>query len=99
MLSPACAVASYFGSVQFSDEELSESSYGSRRISKRCCRPPADFLDTVNSSPNRVTAIWTSNRKLIPVQDPDSFPHITQCNRITNCDILTVKKDGKDGAL
>jgi hypothetical protein len=33
---------------------------GYEKISKRCCRPPADFLGTMNSSPNRVTAQYPS---------------------------------------
>jgi hypothetical protein len=45
------------------------------------------------------TLAFQSYLKLVPVQDPDSFPHITQCDRNANCDILTVKRGGKDGAF
>ena len=35
----------------------------------------------------------------VPVLDPDSFPHIPNAIGNANCDILTVKRGGKDGAF
>jgi DNA polymerase III delta prime subunit len=37
--------------------------------------------------------------ELVPVQDPDSFPQIPNAIGNANCDILTVKRGGKDGAF
>ena len=45
------------------------------------------------------TLALQSYLKLAPVQDADSFPHITNVIGDANCDILTVKKGGKDGAF
>jgi hypothetical protein len=45
------------------------------------------------------TPAFQSYLKLVPVQDPDSFPHIPNAIGNANCDILTVKRGGKDGAF
>jgi hypothetical protein len=45
------------------------------------------------------TLAFQSYLEAVPVQDPDSFPHIPNAIWNANCDILTVKRGGKDGAF
>jgi len=45
------------------------------------------------------TLAFQSYLWLVPVQHPDSFPHIPNAIGNANYDILTVKKGGKDGAF
>jgi len=45
------------------------------------------------------TLAFQSYLRLVPVQHPDSFPHIPNAIGNADCDILTVKRGGKDGAF
>jgi len=45
------------------------------------------------------TLAFQSYLRLVPVQDPNSFPYIHNAIGNANCDILTVKRGGKDGAF